>query len=57
MSTYRIALIIAGGVFVGAAGLVGWQVAFLTAAVLLAILALISSRPASDCAGDHNGCQ
>ena len=44
VSTYRIALIIAGGVFVGAAGLVGWQVAFLTAAVLLAILALISSR-------------
>ncbi len=44
VSTYRVALIIAGGVFVGAAGLVGWQVAFLTAAVLLAILALISSR-------------
>lgn len=43
VSTYRVALIIAGGVFVGAAGLVGWQVAFLTAAVLLAILALISS--------------
>jgi len=44
VSTYRVALIIAGGVFVGAASLVGWQVAFLTAAVLLAILALISSR-------------
>ncbi len=44
VSTYRVALIVAGGVFVGAAGLVGWQVAFLTAAVLLAILALISSR-------------
>ena len=44
VSTYRVALIIAGGVFVGAAGLVGWQVAFLTAAVLLAILALISSH-------------
>lgn len=44
VSTYRVALILAGGVFVGAAGLVGWQVAFLTAAVLLAILALISSR-------------
>ena len=44
VSTYRVALIIAGGVFVGAAGLVGWQVAFLTAAVLLALLALISSR-------------
>lgn len=44
VSTYRVALIIAGGVFVGAAGLVGWQVAFLTAAILLAILALISRR-------------
>jgi len=44
VSTYRVALIIAGGVFVGAAGLVGWQVAFLAAAVLLAILALISSH-------------
>ncbi len=44
VSTYRAALIIAGGVFVGAAGLVGWQVAFLTAAVLLAGLALISSH-------------
>ena len=44
VSTYRVALIVAGGVFVGAAGLVGWQLAFLTAAALLAILALISSR-------------
>ncbi len=44
VSTYRVALIVAGGVFVGVAGLVGWQVAFLTAAVLLAILALISSH-------------
>ena len=44
VSTYRVALIVAGGVFVGAAGLVGWQPAFLTAAVLLAVLALISSH-------------
>ena len=44
VSTYRVALIVAGGVFVGVAGLVGWQVAFLTAAVLLAILALVSSH-------------
>ena len=44
VSTYRVALIIAGGVFVGAAGLVGWHVAFLLAAVLLAVLALISSQ-------------
>ncbi len=44
VSTYRVALIVAGGVFVGAAGLVGWRVAFLTAAVLFAVLALISSQ-------------
>ena len=51
VSTYRVALIVAGGVFVGAAGLVGWQPAFLTAAVLLALLALVSSqmpRPAQE---------
>ena len=44
VSTYRVALIVAGGMFVGAAGLVGWQPAFLTAAVLLAVLALLSSH-------------
>ena len=44
VSTYRVALIVAGGVFIGAAGLVGWQIPFLTAAVLLAVLALASSR-------------
>ena len=44
VSTYRVALIVAGGMFVGAAGLVGWQPAFLTAAVLLAVLALVSSH-------------
>ena len=54
VSTYRVALIVAGGVFVGAAGLVGWQPAFLTAAVLLAVLALVSShmpRPAQGLQG------
>ena len=44
VSTYRVALIVAGGMFVGAAGLVGWHVAFLAAAVLLAVLALVSSQ-------------
>ena len=44
VSTYRVALIIAGGVFVGAAGLIGWQAAFLTAAVLLAVLACVSTQ-------------
>ena len=55
VSTYRVALIIAGGVFVGAAGLVGWQVAFLTAAVLLALLALISSRLPRTAQGPQRG--
>ena len=44
VSTYRVALIVAGGVFIGAAGLVGWQIPFLAAAVLLAVLALVSSQ-------------
>ena len=44
VSTYRVALIVAGGVFVGAASLIGWQAAFLTAAVLLAVLAFVSSQ-------------
>jgi PAT family beta-lactamase induction signal transducer AmpG len=44
VSTYRVALICAGGVFVGLAGLVGWRVAFAMAAVLLTGSALLSSR-------------
>src|SRR5713101_7775368 len=44
VSTYRVALICAGGVFVALAGLIGWRAAFATAAVLLAGSALLSSR-------------
>ena len=44
VSTYRVALICAGGVFVGLAGLIGWSAAFAAAAVLLAGSALLSSR-------------
>lgn len=44
VSLYRVALICAGGVFVALAGLIGWRSAFLTASILLAISALLSSR-------------
>jgi PAT family beta-lactamase induction signal transducer AmpG len=44
VSTYRVALIVAGGVFVAIAGLVGWKTAFASAAVLLAISSLLSSQ-------------
>lgn len=44
VSTYRVALICAGGVFVALSGLIGWRAAFATAAVLLAGSALLSSR-------------
>src|SRR6185369_1613685 len=44
VSTYRVALICAGGVFVALAGLIGWRAAFTTAAALLAGSALLSSQ-------------
>jgi PAT family beta-lactamase induction signal transducer AmpG len=44
VSTYRVALICAGGVFVALAGFIGWQTAFATAAVLLMISAVLSSQ-------------
>ncbi|MEW6300711.1 MAG: MFS transporter [Thermodesulfobacteriota bacterium] len=44
VSTYRVALICAGGVFVALAGLVGWETAFAAAAVFLAGAAAVSSR-------------
>lgn len=44
VTTYRIALIAAGGLFVAAAGLIGWKGAFTAAALLLFLSALISSR-------------
>ncbi|MCS6925194.1 MAG: MFS transporter [Candidatus Binatia bacterium] len=48
VSTYRVALICAGGVFVALAGLIGWHPAFATAAIALASIALISSRAPRD---------
>lgn len=44
VTTYRIALIAAGGLFVAAAGLFGWKTAFTFAAVLLFFSAILSSR-------------
>jgi PAT family beta-lactamase induction signal transducer AmpG len=44
VSTYRVALVCAGGVFVALADLIGWKPAFATAAVLLAGAAVVSSR-------------
>jgi len=44
VSTYRVALICAGGVFVALAGVIGWRAAFATAVILLAGSALLSSR-------------
>lgn len=44
VSTYRVALIFAGGVFVALAGFIGWPAAFGSAAVLLAASALLTSQ-------------
>lgn len=44
VTTYRIALIAAGGLFVAMAGWIGWKGAFTVAAGVLALYALISSR-------------
>ena len=44
VTTYRLALICTGGVFVALAGLVGWAVAFVGAALVLAASAVLSSR-------------
>ncbi len=44
VTTYRIALIAAGGLFVAAAGFIGWKAAFTSAAGLLFISAVWSSR-------------
>lgn len=44
VSTYRVALIVAGGVFIAVAGLIGWKAAFASAAVLLGLSAILSSR-------------
>ena len=44
VSTYRVALIFAGGIFVALAGLIGWQAAFGSAAALLAVSAVFTSQ-------------
>lgn len=44
VTAYRLALIGAGGIFVVAAGLVGWPVVFMGAAVMLALASVVSSR-------------
>ncbi len=44
VTTYRIALIAAGGLFVALAGLISWRAAFIGAALLLFVLAFLSSR-------------
>ena len=44
VSTYRVALIFAGGIFVALAGLIGWQAAFGCAAVLLTAAAVFTSQ-------------
>ena len=44
VTAYRIALIAAGGLFVAAAGLIGWPAAFVGAAAIMALFCLLSSR-------------
>ena len=44
VTAYRLALIAAGGLVVAAAGLAGWGVVFIGAAVLMGLLSMISSR-------------
>ena len=44
VTTYRIALIAAGGLFVALAGWLGWKGAFTVAAGVLAVYALVSTR-------------
>jgi PAT family beta-lactamase induction signal transducer AmpG len=44
VTAYRVALIAAGGVFVAAAGLIGWPAAFVGAAAVMALFCLLSSR-------------
>jgi MFS transporter, PAT family, beta-lactamase induction signal transducer AmpG len=44
VTTYRIALVSAGGILVALAGLVGWQAAFVGAAILMGCVILLSWR-------------
>jgi MFS transporter, PAT family, beta-lactamase induction signal transducer AmpG len=47
VTAYRVALIAAGGLFVAAAGIAGWSLVFLAAALLMAGLCLMSFRAPS----------
>ncbi|HLG22344.1 MAG TPA: MFS transporter [Candidatus Manganitrophaceae bacterium] len=53
VTTYRIALIAAGGLFVAAAGMIGWDGAFIAASILLLAMALLSGR-APEVASNQN---
>jgi len=44
VTTYRIALVSAGGILVALAGLIGWRTAFVGAAILMACVVLLSWR-------------
>src|SRR5881296_3202615 len=44
VTAYRIALIAAGGLVVAAAGLMGWGVVFIGAALLMGLLSVVSAR-------------
>jgi PAT family beta-lactamase induction signal transducer AmpG len=44
VTAYRVALIAAGGLFVAAAGLIGWPSAFIAAAVLMGLFSLCATR-------------
>jgi PAT family beta-lactamase induction signal transducer AmpG len=44
VTAYRVALIAAGGLFVAAAGLIGWPAAFVGAAAVMVLSCLLSSR-------------
>lgn len=44
VTAYRIALIVAGGLFVALGGIIGWTETFIATAVVMAMTALLSSR-------------
>lgn len=58
VTTYRVALIFAGGVFVAVAGGIGWKSTFLVAAGLVLLSALVTSRApesGSGVSGENGG--
>jgi PAT family beta-lactamase induction signal transducer AmpG len=44
MAAYRVAMMLAGGLFITLGGRIGWQTTFLIAAIILAICSLVSLR-------------